>query len=116
MFDDPVDQGLQFRLVVEPVDVEKVLRFVVVGRQFLVAEGPAEALVVRVRLELVRREPQQRGTVPLGLAAHVIEFPGNEGLAVAVHPGLLVLEAPGPEHGLDVERAAIAGQETALLQ
>ena len=113
---DPVEERLQLRLVVEAVDAEELLRLVIVGSEFVIADRPAEALVRLVRPKLVRCEAQQRRAVPLRLAADVVELAGDEHLVVAVDPLFLVLEAAFLEHLFDVEGRPVARQRRALLQ
>ena len=114
--DDPVDQPLQLGLVVEAVDVQQTLGLVVVRRDLGEPERPGEALVLRVGLELVRREAEQRGAVPFGLAADVVVLVGHQKAAMAILPGLAVLELALLEHLPGVERAAVLWQMPALLE
>jgi hypothetical protein len=111
-----LDQRLQLGLVGEAVDVEQALRLVVVRRHLVEAEGPGEALVLRVGRELVGCEAQQRGAIPFGLAADVVKLVGHQVAAAAVAPRLPVLEPALFEHLQGVERAAVGRQVAALLQ
>ena len=113
---DLVDQQLQLGLVVEVVDVQQPLGLVVVGLDGVEAERPGQALMVRVSRELVRREAQQSGAVPLGLAADIVVLVWHQLAAAAVPPRLAVLELAGLEHLAGVEGAAVARQGSALLE
>ena len=113
---DFVDQLLQLGLVFKPVDVQQLFGLIVKWRQFIVAKRPGQALKIRIGFELMGRKAQQRGTIPFGFAAHVVELGGNKGVIPVVHPSGLVLVAALFEDGFDIQRAAVPGQHTALFQ
>jgi hypothetical protein len=113
---DFIDQRLELRLVLEAVDVQQTLRLIVIGLELVEAEGPRETLVVRVGLELVRREPEQGRAVPFRLPADVVVLVRHQMAAVTVQPRLLVLVFALLEHLLGVERAAFPRQLAPLLE
>src|SRR5262249_54695651 len=84
--------------------------------QLGIAERPGEALVRRVRLELVRAEAQERRPVPFGLAADVVVFVRDEDAIVVVDPRVVVLEPTHLKDLLDVKGATVARQTITSLQ
>jgi len=111
-----VDQRLKLRFIVEAVDAEQLLGLLVIWLQLVIAERPGEALVRRVRLELVRAEAQQRRPVPFGLAADVVVFVRDEDPIVVVDPRVVVLEPTHLKDLLDGKGAAVARQTITSLQ
>ena len=88
----------------------------VIWLQLGIAERPGEALVRRIRLELVRAEAQERRPVPFGLAADVVVFVRDEDPIVVVDPRVVVLEPTHLKDLLDVKGAAVARQTITSLQ
>ena len=73
--------------------MQELLGLVVIGQQ-LVAERPSQALVIGVGLELVRREAQEGGTVPLRLAADIVVFAGTNCWPLLSYQSSLFLNLP----------------------
>ena len=88
----------------------------VIWLQLGIAERPGEALVRRIRLELVRAEAQERRPVPFGLAADVVVFVRDEDPIVVVDPRVVVLEPTHLKDLLDGKGAAVARQTITSLQ
>src|SRR5688572_33265923 len=65
--------------------------------------------------ELVAAVAQQRGSVPLGLAADIEVFLGGELSAAAIAPEVLALEQPLMHDLVEVECAGVARRRLAFL-
>ncbi len=111
----PADDALQIGLGCKRTDAEQRFRFFVVGSQFLITDGPCEALMRGIGIELVPAVSQQCGSVPLGLAADIEVFLGRELSAATIAPELLALERSSMHDLVEVERAGVARQLLAFF-
>ena len=100
------------------MDVEQRLRLVIPRREIGVGHRPGgrHAAGVGHLLEVAFAQAKQRGTIDLGVAAHIVVELRREGAAVLVHPLLVGLIPALHEHRLGTPIRFLARQILAAFQ